>query len=258
MFDLFSDIFARRDNHLTGMDARTKIVVAVALILSVITSSRPFMPAAVLVTCLATMLALRIPIRLVLLRLAAPLWLVLVLVVLQTFLTEGTAIFSLTLAGHEVRASSEGLARGLLLGSRVLGSVSVVLLLGSVTPAYDIFHALRWFGLPEGWVEIALLVYRYTFTLLEQTSDVADAQSLRLGYSSLRRSISSVGVLAGTVITRSIDQAMRTYEAMTLRGYQGNFPFAPLPKMRRSDLLTVVIALPLITVCYMIVEWWPN
>ncbi len=133
-----------------------------------------------------------------------------------------------------------------------------MLLLGSVTPAYKIFHALRWFRVPEGWVEIALLVYRYTLTLLEQTADIAAAQSARLGYSSVRRSISSVGVLAGTVITRSMDQAVRTYEAMMLRGYQGRLPFGPIPRMGRADMCVITVAVPMIILVYVIIEGWPK
>ena len=107
------------------------------------------------------------------------------------------------------------------MGSRVLGSVSVVLLLSSVTPAHRIFHSLRWLGVPRGWVEIATLMYRYIFTLLDQTADVLAAQRVRLGYSGLKRSLVSLGVLTGAVIVQSLEQATRTYEAMSLRGYQG-------------------------------------
>jgi len=257
MFNVFSDIFARRENVFTRMDARAKMIVAFTLILAIITSSKVFMPLTVFAACVLTMMALRIPAKLVILRLLGPLGIVSVLIVLQTLLTKGTALFSFVAAGWEITASWEGLTRGALMGSRVLGAVSVILLLSSVTPAHKVFHALRWFKVPEGWVEIALLVYRYTFTLLDQTADIAAAQSARLGYSSVRRSISSIGVLAGTVITRSMDQAMRTYEAMELRGYQGSFPFGPVPKMRRADLCSIIVAIPMITVSYLILEWWP-
>jgi len=256
MFDIFSDIFARRNNVFTRIDARAKMIVACALILAVIASGQPVMPLAVLACSLCTMLSLRIPARLVLLRLAAPLGIVIVLVVLKTFLTEGTAFYSVTVFGRELAASWEGFSQGVLIASRVLGSVSVILLLGAVTPAYKLFHALRWFGVPEGWVEIALLVYRYTFELLDQTADVAAAQRSRRGYSSGRRSVSSVGMLAGTVIARSIDQAMRTYEAMVQRGYQGSFPFGPVPTMSRAELSTIIVAIPVIAVSYVILEWW--
>ncbi len=258
MFGLFSDIFARSDNVFTRMDARAKMIVALALIFGVITSRRVFMPLTVFSACVVTLLALRIPGKLVIMRLAGPLGIVFVLVMLQMFLTKGTVLFSFQVAGWEILASWQGLARGTLLGSRVLGAVSVIVLLGSVTPAHKIFHSLRWFRVPEGWVEIALLVYRYTFTLLEQTADIAAAQSLRLGYSSPRRTISSIGVLAGTVITRSMDQAVRTYEAMVLRGYQGSFPFGLLPPMTRADVRKVLVTLPVIAVSYFLLEWWPS
>jgi cobalt/nickel transport system permease protein len=258
MFDLFSDIFACRDNVLTRMDARVKMIVASGMILAVIFSVKIFVPLTVFVVCVSTMLALRTPLRLVFVRLVGPLGIVLTLVVLQAFSITGTSIFSISLLGWVFTATREGLAHGIVLGSRVLGSVSVMLLLGFVTPAYKVFHALRWFHVPESWVEVALLIYRYTFTLADQTTDVAEAQKLRLGYSSARRSLLSMGTLAGTVITRSLDQAMRTYEAMTLRGYQGRLPFESLPKISLSDRTFVIFALPVIAASYFILEWWPR
>jgi cobalt/nickel transport system permease protein len=143
----------------------------------------------------------------------------------------------------------------LLMGSRVLGSVSVVLLLSSVTPAHRIFHSLRWLGVPRGWVEIAALMYRYTFTLLDQTADVLAAQRVRLGYSGLKRSLASLGVLAGAVIVQSMEQATRTYEAMSLRGYQGHMPFGPLPALSRKDLWTLGLVGAGVIGIQVVLEW---
>ena len=109
-----------------------------------------------------------------------------------------------------------------------------MLLFSLVTPAHRIFHALLWFRIPQGWVEIAMLMYRYIFSLLDDTADVAAAQRVRLGYNGTRRSLSSIGSLAGAVIIRSLDQAAHTHEAMSLRGYGGLIPFAPLPEMCRQ------------------------
>ena len=254
MFEIFSDIFACRDNVFTRIDPRVKLVTAITLIIGVVLSTKVFFPLTVLVFCLSAMLIVGMPVRLVLLRIAGPLGMVAVLVALQAFLSGSTPLFAVNLLHWKLTATDEGLRRGIVLGSRVLGAVSVMLLLSSVTPAYKIFNALRWFRVPEGWVEIALLVYRYTFSLLDQTSDVMLAQSTRLGYSSMRKSLSSVGVLAGTVITRSMDQAMRTYEAMTLRGYQGSMPFGPLPGLKTTDLKNLAIVLPLILTVFVLME----
>jgi cobalt/nickel transport system permease protein len=256
MFELFSDIFACRDNVFTRIDPRVKLATAVTLIVAVVLSGKVFFPLTVLVFCLSAMLAVGMPVRLLLLRIAGPMSIVAVLVILQAFLSGSTPLFSWSLFQWKLIATEEGLSRGVVLGCRVLGAVSVMLLLGSVTPAYKMFNALRWFGVPEAWVEIALLVYRYTFSLLDHTSDVVSAQRTRLGYSTLKRSLSSVGVLAGTVITRSIDQAMRTYEAMTLRGYQGSMPFGPMPGLKATDATKLAIVLPLIFTVFLIMERW--
>ncbi len=93
------------------------------------------MPSLVLVVCVSAMLVVGIPVKLVFLRLSCPMGIVLVLVVLQAFLTSGTAVSGFSLFGLTFQASHEGIIRGSLLGSRVLGAVSVLLLLGSVTPA---------------------------------------------------------------------------------------------------------------------------
>lgn len=256
-FDLFSDIFTRRDNILRRMDPRAKLVIALATILAVILSTRIDLPIAVFAICLGAMLAVRIPLRLIVVRLAAPLGVVLVLVVLQSIMVGATPFITIMVGGLKLTATNEGMRRGLLIGSRVVGAVSVMLLLSSVTPAHDIFRALRWFRIPQGWVEIAMLMYRYTFTLLDQTADVVAAQQVRLGYTSFRRSLASMGVLVGTVMLRSIDQATNTHEAMVARGYRNTMPFGPMPGMDTKDRWILCIALLAVLSAYFTLGWRP-
>jgi len=233
--ELFSDIFARQDNPLSRLDPRTKLVVAIAALLFVIFSTSPVLPLFVMICCLAATIAVGVPARLVAMRLSAPLGIALMLLVLQAVLTGSTVAWSANVLGWRVAVSHEGLQTGLQMASRVLGAVSVMQLLSSVTPAHRLFHAMRALGAPRGWVEVALLMYRYIFTLLDLTADLTAAQRIRLGYSSVRRGLSAAGVVAGTVILRSVDQAERTNEAMLVRGYRGDIPLAPLPPLAKRD-----------------------
>jgi cobalt/nickel transport system permease protein len=256
MFELFSDIFACRDNVLTRVDPRVKLFAALALILAVVFSTKVFLPLAVAAISLMAMLMLSIPIRLIVFRLAGPLGIVLVIVILQSFLTPGEPIFQIGFFGYNVAATGQGFWKGLLMGSKVIGAVSIVLLLSFVTPAYKIFHSLRWFRIPDTWVEMALLVYRYTFALLDHAADIATAQKVRLGYSTFHRSLASMGALAGAVMARSLDQGLRTYEAMVLRGYQGGLCLSPLPDLSRKNWQLVMAILPAIVIFYFAQEWW--
>jgi cobalt/nickel transport system permease protein len=255
MFDLFSDIFTYRDNALTRIDPRVKLFVALAAIIAVVTAARPILPLGVFVLCLGTIAILRIPAKLVALRLAAPFSTVAILVVIQTFITGTTPLFTLTLGSWTLTAKAEGLRQGLLLGTRVLGAISIVLLLGIATPAHRIFQALRGFRISKDWVEIAILMYRYIFVLMDRAGDLAAAQRLRLGYTAPRRALASFTALAGATVVHSFEQAARTHDAMRLRGYRGTMPFGPLPVMGLRDRTLLALCLTAIAVAYGLLEW---
>ena len=243
LFDLFSDIFTYRDNVLTRIDPRVKLLIALVALIAVVTAQGAALPLLFLVLCLGSVAALRIPAKLVAARLAAPLSIVAVLVILQMFLVGTTPLFSFRLAGWELSARAEGLHQGALLGARCLGAVAVVFLLSVVTPAHRIFQALRWFKISRNWLEIALLMYRYIFVLMDRVADLAAAQKLRLGYTSGKRALSSFTALAGATLIHSLEQAERTHHAMRLRGYRGTMPCGPLPPLSGKDCLVLALAL---------------
>jgi cobalt/nickel transport system permease protein len=258
MFDLFSDIFTYRDNALTRIDPRVKLLIALVALVAVVTSARPILPLAVFVLCLGTVASLRVPAKLVALRLAAPLSTVAVLVVIQTFVTGTTPLFALTFGSWTITAKAEGFRQGLLLGARVLGALSIVLLLGIATPAHRIFQALRGFRISKEWVEIAILMYRYIFVLMDRAGDLAAAQRLRLGYTAPRRAFASFTALAGATVVHSFEQAGRTHDAMRLRGYRGTMPFGQLPALGRREYGLIALSVVLIAAAYGFFEWGIN
>jgi cobalt/nickel transport system permease protein len=132
----------------------------------------------------------------------------------------------------------------------------VVLVLGAAAPMHKICAALRWARLPHTLVEIAMIMYRYIFLLLDDTAAVLSAQKVRLGYVSFRRSVASLGSLAGLVMLRSLDQADRTHEAMLARGYQGRLPLPTLPALRGRDLLLIAVAVAATGLMYLAGERW--
>jgi len=228
--------------------------LSLLLLIVVVTAERIALPLFVFGICHATVVVLRIPPKLVVARLAAPLLIVAVLVVIQTFVTGTTPLFTFTLGRWMFTARQEGLCQGVLLGSRVLGAVSVVFLLSLVTPAHRIFQALRWFGISRNWLEIAILMYRYIFVLMDRVANIAAAQKLRLGYTTRGRALHSFTTLAGATIIHSFEQAERTNDAMRLRGYRGTMPFGPLQAVGGRDRLILALSLILI-VAARLMEW---
>ncbi len=234
---LFSDIFARQDNCLARLDPRAKLLVTGVALLCLLGSAHAGLPLGVFACSILLTVAVGVPARQVAARLLPPL------------LMAGTAV----VLRWWLQAAS--LQSGQALAARVLGGVGVLLLLSAVTPAHQIFHALRALGMPRGWVEVALLMYRYTFILLDLVADMTAAQRLRLGYANLRRGFVSAGVVAGSVILRSVDQAVRAHEAMHVRGYCGEIPVGTLGRLGRRDWLVMAGATILLGGAYWLLEW---
>ncbi len=235
--ELFSDFFAHRDNAVSRLDARVKLAAALCAIVGMLATPIPVFPLLVCVANVATLLCVRVPLKLLLARLVAPFGVAGVIVVSQAFFYGKTPLGVVAVFGFEITAYSEGLLRGLWIAARVLGCVSVVLLLGLTTPTHTLFRALGAFKVSRSWIDIALVTYRYIFVFLEDAFGIWTAQRVRLGYSRLSLSLKSIGVLAGAVLCRSYDQALRTAQAMRARGFTGEMPRVPLPPLRRYDVL---------------------
>jgi len=115
-------------------------------------------------------------------------------------------------------------AYGLRIGSRILGAVSIVALLGFSTPFTEIMAGLSWLKIPKGLIEISLFAYRYIFVLFEDAMVIYNAQKNRLGYSNMKRGLSSFGTLTGSLTLKAFEHSQNTTTAMLQRGYDGNIP----------------------------------
>lgn len=241
-------------NVLWRLDPRVKLAVSLVAIVAVVLSTQVALPLAVFAACVAAAIILKAPLRLMLHRMAAPVALAVFVCLLRAMMTCGVAVASLKLGPWTLSVTRQGLLDGGLIGSRVLGSVSVIVLLCTFTPAYRIFAALHWAKMPRSLVEIAMLMYRYIFTLFEECAGVSAAQKVRLGHSTVARSLRSMGELAGIVTLRSIDQADKTHEAMVCRGYRGNLQIAPLPALGAANVAALLAAVGLIVMGFVFAQ----
>ncbi|MGA2617069.1 MAG: cobalt ECF transporter T component CbiQ [Thermoguttaceae bacterium] len=237
-----------------GCDVRVTLAVAVAAILAVVASTRPWLPLGVSACCLAGLAVVRTAPRAMAARLAGPLALALLLGLLRGFMSGTTPAAACDLGPWRLTVTREGLLAGGLMMARVLGSMSVLVVLWRALPPEGLFAALHWARMPRTWIEIGMLMYRYTFTMFEQAASVMAAQRIRLGYVGLRRSLGSLGSLAGLVTLRSIDQAERTHEALLARGFQGSLPLPSLPPLGRQARWIILASLAILGSTFWLVE----
>jgi cobalt/nickel transport system permease protein len=145
-----------------------------------------------------------------------------------------------------VTAHSEGLREGTLIASRVLGAVSVAILLSQVMGFTETMAALAWLRVPAGLVEVSLFAWRALFMLYDDAGVVYTAQKNRLGYCGVRRGLKSFGAMAGMLTIRAFDSSQAMTIAMTRRGYDGSLPLlrhAQLSKAQIAGLCVFAMAI---------------
>lgn len=118
-------------------------------------------------------------------------------------------------------------------------SIAVALLLVATTGMERLGAALRMLKIPRIFVLQLLLTYRYISVLMEEVQRMLMAYSLR---SPLQKGIkrSAWGSFAGQLVLRTFDRAQRVYQAMCIRGFDGEYNTGEDIKIKSSDLIYLI------------------
>jgi cobalt/nickel transport system permease protein len=233
------------------LDARIRLVIAVAAIFAVVFMVHWQTTLIILSASVALVIYSRASMRTYLKRLLYPSYIIILVAVVQPF-TYGSTIAAVV-PGISLPVFQEGVAFGILVFARALAAISVLNLLVLVTPMETIMDSLRWFRVPDVILDTMMLMYRYISIVSEESGRMRKAQESRLGYSktvSIRRKLANFGTLAGMLLTRSFDRAVKVGDAMIARGYVGTsslFTYSA-PELRRRDALTGLLALAAVIV----------
>ncbi|MCX8206535.1 MAG: cobalt ECF transporter T component CbiQ [Methanothrix sp.] len=238
------------ENGLRDVSPKLKLAIGAFSIIACIASPTPAVPLAVSTCLSAAVIALaRIPWRMYIGLTAIPLSFALLSATVVALLSPGEPLMSI----GALRLSHEGLWLGVLLVSRTIGGASSLFFIALTTPMSEIFAVLRSMGAPEALVELSMLIYRYIFVLLEEAMMVHSAQEMRMGYSSVRRSISSFAMLASVLFIRAWERGEKLMLAMDSRCYNGMMPLGECNALRTHHLVVSVIYILSITALLLVV-----
>ena len=128
-------------------------------------------------------------------------------------------------------------------GARSLGALAALLFLVLTTPLIDLIALLRQLRTPEVLLEIMVLCYRMLFVFSEAVHDTLTAQSARLGYSTNRLALRSLGGLAANLTLQVWQRASDLNVAAQSRNNDGPLRFLePTYANGRRDLALAVAA----------------
>jgi cobalt/nickel transport system permease protein len=230
-----------RSHPVSGIDARVKLLSALALLAMVISCRGMAFPLLVAVLCLGLCCKLGISGRTLALRFSEPVFIAATVLLLKLFFSGSVPLFSLQIAGWELTGHRDGLLEGVAVASRILGGVSVLAAVGFSTPFTELMAALSWLKVPQVLIDVALFAWRYLFLLLEDAQVVYNAQRNRLGYVGYRRGLSSFGTLAGVLVIKAFDNSQSITTAMVQRGYDGDMPMLLHKPFKAAEVVPALL-----------------
>jgi len=152
------------------------------------------------------------------------------------------AIFQDKILWFDVYMTKASFDQAWLVFFRAIAGVTLMLSFASSTPIPHFAQACRKLHMPVEIIEIIVLLYRYTFLLLERMLTMIKAAKCRLGCNGVGRTIRSyAGAMVGTFIF-SIELAEKSEVSLASRNYQGCFSVYRMPKSISAAWILVTIA----------------
>jgi cobalt/nickel transport system permease protein len=105
----------------------------------------------------------------------------------------------------------------------MIGGMAALIFLAVTTPMTDLFMVMRRCRVPEPVLDLAMMIYRAIFLILDQFVQTYQAQKMRLGYSSFGESVRSLSTLCGSVFIGSWLAGEDLVRAMDARCSTGKF-----------------------------------
>jgi len=163
-----------------------------------------------------------------------------IVVVPAIFFVPGPRVFDLGLGPAHLAPSWNGLAGAGLFVSRVAVSVSLAVLLVVTTPWADVLKSLRSLKVPQVFVLILSMTYRYLFLFLHTANGILLARKSRMvgrtSGSEQRRWITGT---MGNLMSRAFKMSNDVYAAMLARGFNGEVRTFSTFRLRPSDLVSL-------------------
>lgn len=217
---LFAEEISGRSGLLQSLDPRVKVISVLGLLIAIGLSHSLAVIAGVYGIVLLLAWWSAIPLRVFIKRvwLALPFFTGLIALP-ALFITPGPALTQLPW-GWVITRTGANSALFLLL--RVSTSVSLTLLLVLSTPWNTVLSALSVFHIPDVFLLILGMTYRYIYLLLHMANDMfLSRQSRVVGYLDLAEERRMMAAIGGTLLGKSLDMSSEVYLAMQSRGFRG-------------------------------------
>lgn len=233
---LFAEELSSRAGLFQSIDPRVKVLGILALLIAVSSSRSLVIIAAIYLLTLGAALSSAIPADFFIKRV----WLALpfftgMIILPALFITPGPTLVQLPWG---LAITSTGATSSLFLLMRVSTSVSLTLLLILTTPWNTVLSALTVLRIPDVFILILGMTYRYIYLLLHTANDMFLSRKSRVvGKLDTAEDRRMLAAISGTLLNKSLNMSSEVYLAMQSRGYRGSIVTLKPFKMQYRDWL---------------------
>jgi cobalt/nickel transport system permease protein len=122
---------------------------------------------------------------------------------------------------------------------RVSASVLALILLTTTTPFFEMMAAFRWFRMPKILTNLILFTYRFIFVLQDEAARMKMARKARGftggGHLFERQAFRTISSSIGMIFVRSSQRGSDMFDALLMRGYDGEVRSIRRPKVHARD-----------------------
>jgi cobalt/nickel transport system permease protein len=222
---VFSDEYASRNGFMQSIDPRVKLITCVIFLLTALFTHSIAVLLYLYALCLALTFFSKIYLGFFFKRtwIFIPIFSVLIATpALFSIFSPGDAIAGFKVLGVSLIITRQGLSGALLFVARVITSVSFAVLLSITTEHFELLKVLRVFRIPQVFVMILGMCYRYIYLFMEVIENTYLAIKSRVGRQiHYKKGQHIVGWNIASLWYRSYQMNEAVYGAMISRGYGG-------------------------------------
>ena len=242
---VFTEELTRTNGWLQGLDPRAKLVM---FLITVLAASLSNSLVALIVFYLVLLLvgrASKLPFDFFVKRV----WLGIpffagVVILPSIFFTPGGHLFDVPVGPFHLGPSIASLLSAAIFIMRVGDSVSLAVLLILTTPWSDVLKSLQAFRVPQVFILLLTMTYRYIFLFLHTANGMFEARKSRtVGRTTGNEQRGWISGSIGNLMQRSFKMSNDVYAAMAARGFNGEVRSYSAYQMTRRDWLALVGAI---------------
>jgi cobalt/nickel transport system permease protein len=143
------------------------------------------------------------------------------IIAFQPFIHPGTVLWS---GAFGLQITEEGLLWGVLLMSRLIVSLTSIVILSSISPMQEVVESFRKLGMPREFALIFSLMIRFLFMFFDELSRIMQAQKARC-FDAFNKKLAytwrmkQLGYTVAMMFLRAFERGETVYMSMASRGY---------------------------------------